>query len=320
MIRRILLGAVAILVVLVAGLAVYLVVAPPELLRVADGYAAKIVCSNEFLANRAANEVLAVDVQAPGNPVLRLVSVSVDMTAQTVRAVMLGFVAPQIAVRRPGYGCTLVPDGNVAALAKLAPPAPADVANPDAPWPEGEAVAPADEAIAKVLADTKLTGPGMRAVVVVRAGQIVGETYADGFDAETPLLGWSMTKTVNAMLLGRAMLEGKLGLDDVGLFPEWTDGRKDIRLRDLTAMASGLAFNEDYGDVSDVNRMLFLTPDMAKFAAAQTLAAEPGTAFNYSSGTVTMLARLWMDRVGADALTYPQTALIAPLGIDCAVC
>jgi CubicO group peptidase (beta-lactamase class C family) len=156
-------------------------------------------------------------------------------------------------------------------------------------------------------------------VVVVKAGRIVGEAYADGFDAETPLLGWSMTKTVNARLLGRAMLDGKLGLDDAGLFPDWTDGRKDIRLRDLTAMASGLAFNEDYGDVSDVNRMLFLTPDMAKFAASQSLTAKPGTVFNYSSGTGTMLARLWMDRVGADALTYPQTKLFAPLGIDSAV-
>jgi CubicO group peptidase (beta-lactamase class C family) len=319
MIRRILLGLVALVVVVVAGLAVYLAIAPPELLRVADGYAAKIVCSNVFIANRDPNEVLAVDVQAPGNPVLKLIGVNVDMTAQTVRAAMLGFVAPQIAVRWPGYGCTPVPDGNVAGLAKLTPAAPADIANPDAPWPEGDAVAPTDEAIAKALADPKLAGPGMRAVVVVKAGRIVGEAYADGFDAETPLLGWSMTKTVNAMLLGRAMLDGKLGLDDAGLFPDWTDGRKDIRLRDLTAMASGLAFNEDYGDVSDVNRMLFLTPDMAKFAASQSLTAKPGTVFNYSSGTGTMLARLWMDRVGADALTYPQTKLFAPLGIDSAV-
>src|SRR3569623_1593543 len=198
MIRRILLGLLAAVVLIVAGLGVYLSVAPPELLRVADGYAAKIVCSNVFIANRDPNEVLAVDVQALGNPVLKLIGV------------------------------------NVEGLAKLAPSAPADVANPDAPWPEGDAVAPADDAIAKVLADAGLTGPGMRAVVVVKAGKIVGETYDEGFDSETPLLGWSMTKTVNAMLLGRVMLDGKLALDDTGLFREWTDGRKDIRLRDLT--------------------------------------------------------------------------------------
>ena len=308
MIRRILLGLAGLIVVVVAGLAIYLAVAPPELLRVADGYAAKIVCPNVFIANRDANEVLAVDVQAPGNPVLKLIGVALDKTAGTVTARMLGFVAPQTAVARGGLGCTLMPDGRAAAVA--AAPAPTPVSG--APWQEA-----LDAKVAAVLADAGLAGPGVRAIVVVKAGQIVGESYASGFDATTPLLGWSMTKTVNAMLLGRAILDGKLGLDDTGLFSEWTDGRKDIRVRDLTAMASGLSFNEDYGDVSDVNRMLFLTPDMARFAASQPLVGKPGAVFNYSSGTGTMLARLWMDRVGTP--DYPRTALFGPLGIASAV-
>jgi CubicO group peptidase (beta-lactamase class C family) len=310
MIRRILLGLAGLIVVVVAGLAIYLAVAPPELLRVADGYAAKIVCSNVFVANRDANEVLAVDVQAPGNPVLKLIGVALDKTAGTVTARMLGFVAPQTAVARAGLGCTLMPDGRAAAVA--AAPAPRPVSG--TPWQEAP-----DAKVAAVLADAGLAGPGVRAIVVVKAGQIVGESYASGFDATTPLLGWSMTKTVNAMLLGRAILDGKLGLDDTGLFPEWTDGRKDIRLRDLTAMASGLGFNEDYGDVSDVNRMLFLSPDMAGFAASQPLAGKPGSVFNYSSGTGIMLARLWMDRVVAGAPDYPKIALFEPLGIASAV-
>ena len=69
--RRIAIGLVAVIVVLVGGAALYLVIAPPELLRVATGYAAKIVCSNVFIAGRDADEVLALDVQAPGHPVRR---------------------------------------------------------------------------------------------------------------------------------------------------------------------------------------------------------------------------------------------------------
>jgi CubicO group peptidase (beta-lactamase class C family) len=312
MIRRIGLGLLALIVIAIVGLGIYLAIAPPELLRVADGYAAKIVCSNVFLAKRDPNEVLAADVQAPGNPVLKLVSVSVDRTAGTVTAWMLGFIAPQTAVSRPGFGCTLVPDGRLDAVAKLPPPLMHTMVV--TPWDEAP-----DAKIAAAIGDTTLAGPGVRAIVVAQAGKIVGESYAPGFDAGTPLLGWSMTKTVNAMLLGRLMLDGKLGLDDIGLFPAWTDGRKDIKLRDLTAMASGLTFNEDYGDVSDVNRMLFLTPDMAKFAASQPLSGKPGSAFNYSSGTGTMLARIWMDRAGADPQNYPQSALFVPLGVDSAV-
>jgi CubicO group peptidase (beta-lactamase class C family) len=155
---------------------------------------------------------------------------------------------------------------------------------------------------------------------VVHGGRIVAEAYGEGFDADTPLLGWSMTKTVNAAMIGRVMLDGKIGLDDTALLPEWTDARQDITLSDLLGMESGLAFNEDYGEVSDVNRMLFLEPDMAGFAAAFPQVTPAGAAFNYSSGTGTLLARIWMNKIGdpAAALAFPRTALFGPLGMTSA--
>ena len=45
-----------------------------------------------------------------------------------------------------------------------------------------------------------------------------------------------------------------------------------------------------------------------------------GAQFNYSSGTGTMLSRIWMDRIGdpAAALAYPRTSLFEPLGMTSA--
>lgn len=85
-------------------------------------------------------------------------------------------------------------------------------------------------------------------------------------------------------------------------------------------MESGLQFEEDYGDVSDVNRMLFLEPDMAAFTASQPQVKPVERDFNYSSGTATLLSRIWMDRIGdeAAALGYPLTALFDPLGMTSA--
>ena len=51
------------------------------------------------------------------------------------------------------------------------------------------------------------------------------------------------------------------------------------------AMSSGVEFNEDYGDVADVTRMLYLEPDMAGFAAGKPLVHDIGQAWSYSSGT-----------------------------------
>ncbi|MFD1328595.1 serine hydrolase domain-containing protein [Mycoplana ramosa] len=301
----------------------WLIVQPPELLRVGSSYAAKIVCSNVFLARRDPAVVLE-DVQAPGHPLLRLMRQSVDYSEMTVTASLLGLFAPGYAAYREGFGCTSVPDGDVLAaregvaevsLPKVAPE-PADLA-----WPEGGG-GNADPRIASILDDPALLGPGVRGVVVIHDGQLVGERYGDGFSADTPLLGWSLTKTVNAALVGRLMQQGRLSPAQAGLFPEWqADARAKITVADLLAMQSGLAFDEDYGDVTDVTRMLFLEPNMARFAASFPLAANPGEKFNYSSGTAILLSHVFMNALGDrwQALSYPATALFAPLGMRSAV-
>lgn len=314
---------IGLIVVVVAALLAWLYVAPPELIRVGSGYSAKIVCSNVFIAGRDPDEVLAVDVQAPGHPLLRLMRVSVDKNRGTVSAGLLGFLGKSEAVSRDGLGCASVPDGDVGKARRttihVEPPA----AQPDVPWPQGERVdASQDPVVVKLLDDAALTGAGMRAVVVVKNGRIVAERYGDGFSARTPLLGWSMTKTVNAAIIGTLVKDGRMAVDSKGLFAPWkADGRAAISLADMMAMSSGLAFNEDYGDVADVTRMLYLEPDMAGFAEAKPLAAEVGKVFSYSSGTAVMLSRLWQDAIGdkAKALAWPRTALFAPLGMHSAV-
>lgn len=310
-------------VVALAGVAGWLYFFPPDLIRVATGYSAKIVCSNVFIADRDPEEVLSVDVQAPGSPVLKLITIDVDREARTVTAGLLGPFGRSVAVARDGLGCASVPDGNLERAASISLPPVEPGGATDALWPEGDRVEPSQSpAIATILDDAGLVGPGMRAVVAVHNGRIIGERYGEGFSAETPLLGWSMTKTVNAAIVGTLIADGRLSLDQTGLFEEWRgDGRDAIELSDLMSMSSGLAFNEDYGDVTDVTRMLYLEPDMAEFVAARPLVAPVGTAFSYSSGTAVMLARIWQNALGdpARALAWPREKLFAPIGMDSAV-
>src|SRR5262245_5395391 len=92
---------------------------PPQLFRVASGYSAKIVCSNVFIAGRDPDQVLAVDVQAPGHPLLKFVTVSVDRDKKVVSAGLFGLIAKSTAVARDGFGCTTVPDGKLDAVAPV---------------------------------------------------------------------------------------------------------------------------------------------------------------------------------------------------------
>jgi CubicO group peptidase (beta-lactamase class C family) len=114
--------------------------------------------------------------------------------------------------------------------------------------------------------------------------------------------------------------------DDQGLFDAWSpDGRGGITLADMLGMASDLEWNEGYGYVSDVTRMLYLEPDMAAFAAAKPFDEQSpggiGEVFNYSSGTSVMLSRIWQDRMGTpdSAMAYPGQALFGPLRMLSAV-
>jgi CubicO group peptidase (beta-lactamase class C family) len=318
--RRIL-GAVLLLIIALAAL---LWLKPPALLRVGANYSAKIVCSNVFLAGRDPEEVLRVDVQAPGIALLKAMHVSVDRNRGVVRAGFLGFIGDGMAVARPGRGCTVVADGKLESVA--ASPAPTGYVGPpgitllvSSPWPEGRSVE-TRPTVDQVLNDAALAGPGARAIVVVDHGRIVGEHYAAGFKPDTPLLGWSMTKTVMAGVIGMLIKDGKLSLDQAGL---WTgnDGREKIRLKDLLAMSSGLQWNEAYGAVSDVTSMLYLQPDMAGFARSPPLAHPPGEVWLYSSGTAVILARSAQEARAEepqDLASFINVRLFGPIGITTA--
>jgi CubicO group peptidase (beta-lactamase class C family) len=326
-VRKLILRISIALVLLLLVPAFVLWMTPPEILRVGANYSAKIVCSNVFLAGRDPDEVLRTDVQAPGVALLRLMRVSVDRERRVVRAGLLGFIGDGLAVARPGNGCAVVPDGNldfaehvgsVAAHSESAVAASAGGgARADADWPDGSNVA-TSAAFDRLLADDALAGPGMRAMVVVAHGRIVAERYGAGFSATTPLLGWSMTKSVVAGLVGVLIREGRLALDQSAGWPEGGGGRERIRIADLLAMSSGLRFNEAYGAVSDVTRMLYLQPDMAEFARAQPLVHPAGEFWSYSSGTANILSRMVQDAAGRLAAAYPAEKLFKPLGMTSA--
>ncbi|KXO76509.1 serine hydrolase domain-containing protein [Brucella anthropi] len=296
------------LLAIVLGAILWLTVRPPELLRVGTGYAAKIICSNVFVAGRDADSVLADDVQAPGNPLLRFLNASLDKNNSSVTVRIFGFFAPSTATYRPALGCANIQKDDLRVEIPTGPQVPAEPIRIEA-----------DPAVQAVIEDQALAGPGMRAIAVIRDGKLIAENYGPGFNADTPLLGWSMTKSVIATLIGMRIAEGRMSLESTALLLEWkSDERAKISLANLMAMNSGLRFDEDYGTVTDVTRMLYLEPDMAGFAASLPLEAAPGTKFNYSSGTANILSELFMDSFNSreEALAYPRLALFGPLGMS----
>ncbi len=325
------------LIVVIAGGAVY---GPTfyRIARLASGFYAKTLCSGVFVSNRDPKTVVEVDVLADMTPLLKAVRGSVERESGLVTASVFG-LASQAAVYRTGLGCTLAIGKTVAALKAdaMVPEFDAAKGNGRALWPAGTSVAPGDfpeidYRLLEEAIDIAFSEPDpmrlrrTRAIVVVHKGRIVGERYAEGIGARTALLGWSMTKSVFNALTGILVGDGKLTVEKQGLLKEWRgpgDRRNKISLDDLLRMSGGLEFDEDYGAMlSDVRRMLFLTGDMAAFAANRPLIAEPGAVRHYSSGTSNIIARILREAHGGtprEFLTFPFRALFNRIGVRTAV-
>lgn len=174
-----------------------------------------------------------------------------------------------------------------------------------------------------------------RAVVILRGGQIVAERYAPEYDRNTRFISWSMAKTVTAVMIGQLVSDGRLRLDESVPVPAWQrpgDPRGEITLRHLLQMRAGLRHTEAGDPVyrSDEVRMLFLDgrDDMASYAEAQPLEAEPGRTFEYSTASTVILADLAARALaeGADPATrrravadYLHNRLLHPIGMKSAV-
>ncbi|HVM08675.1 MAG TPA: serine hydrolase [Acidimicrobiales bacterium] len=207
------------------------------------------------------------------------------------------------------------------------PPQPDGVSWPVDEWPTAPVPGGVDldRLLDEVMADDGELTTTLAALVVHR-GAIVAERYrgADGIDASSTLISWSMAKSILHALVGILVGRGSLAAGDHPQVPEWgppDDPRRAITLEHLLTMRDGLDFVEDYVDdtVSDVIEMLFGAGqhDVAAFAADRPLAHEPGTFFNYSSGTTNVVSRVVRDVVGAgDAYeAFIREELFDPLGM-----
>ena len=134
-------------------------------------------------------------------------------------------------------------------------------------------------------------------VLVVYKDHIIAEKYSDGLDENSPMLGWSMTKSVVSTIYGILNKQGKFELNDKVLISDWqNDSRKDITYNNLLQMNSGLEWEEDYFSISDVTKMLYLETNMDQAQLKNSLVGKPNETWNYSSGTTNLLSGYLLRR------------------------
>ena len=137
----------------------------------------------------------------------------------------------------------------------------------------------------KFLKDTQTEG-----LLVIQSDTIVHEEYRLGLEPSERHISWSMSKSFIGTLIGVAVEQGKLSLEDKveTLLPDFVGtGYEGVTVRDLLGMRSGVLFDEDYGDFnSDINRFgraFALGTSYREFAQSLQNEVSPGSRCHYVS-------------------------------------
>jgi CubicO group peptidase (beta-lactamase class C family) len=294
-----------------------------RLAPIGTAYAAKMLCSGVFVAHRDPADIIREDIQADNHPLLKLIFARIEATQRAASATFLGF-ARRAAIFRPDRGCSLYFDQPAPARAD----APRLIESTDEEAFRIDGDPAVDRGRVQEAIDWAFSEPEpqrlrrTRAVVILHDGALLAERYAPGFSAQTPMLGWSMTKTVAGVLTGVLTQQSDLRPESHALLSQWqglADARAQISLDQLLRMTSGLRFTEDHADpLADVAVMLFAASDASAYAANKPLEAAPGTRWRYSSGTSNIIGLILRQKLTAsreDYLGFPRRALFDPLGM-----
>ncbi len=261
-------------------------------LNILAGYSAKNTSSSVFLAHRS---LAFTDANDNSFSPINQASDKINKEEKSATSSAFGLLTRK-AVYREGLGSVLVLDDADIDLKPLTPKR--SKSDKNTSFPFGNAAQKKKffknidyQKLTTVIDTAFKTTNKTRAVLVVYKNQIIAEKYADGFDKNSKILGWSMTKSIMATVFGILQYQQKINVQDKAPILEWqTDDRKNITIHNLLQMNSGLEWNEDYSTISDVSKMLFLERDMTKSQIAKPFVGKPNETWYYSSGTSNLLS------------------------------
>ncbi len=330
------------------------------------GKQAFMLCNGIFVSGRSVEQIYAEELKLGLMPLLPLEDVTIDVERKAVsvgtgdhrRSADAGSTSfgglneggawePGVPVMRAAYreglGCmTLAPDQTLDEIDELpelvmAPP-PGDPSQ--IPWPDGDLIE--DRPLPDYIDETALEAAGEWAfdratyghesqitlsLLVVHKGDIVYERYGDGVDMTTRTRTWSTAKSIAVSLIGIAVDEGLLDLDDPLPYDQWqprgsgvqgVDPRREITLRNVLNMSSGL-YPVDNRLCPIIGSCLsyFAGTSSVEGALDRGVVAEPGTVWDYENYD-TLLGVLALKTALEDTQTYlefPRRALLDKIGM-----
>src|SRR5690606_29399928 len=160
---------------------------------------------------------------------------------------------------------------------------------------------------------------GTVAFLIIRNDSIWYENYAEGYDENSLTNSFSMGKSITTALLGKAIQEKYIkGLDQPvsDFIPEFENPDFPVlTVGDLSAMSSGLDWNEDYYNPFSVTARAYFDKVVRKIAKDMKIDSPPGAEFEYLSGNTILLGMVIEKATGKNLSQYLSESFWKPLGM-----
>jgi CubicO group peptidase (beta-lactamase class C family) len=161
-------------------------------------------------------------------------------------------------------------------------------------------------------------------ILVLHDDQIVFEKYFHGADENSRFVSMSVSKSIVSILVGAAVADGKIrNIDDpVDKYLPYlsTSGYRDVTIREVLEMATGVDYNEDYADANSAAHKLGLAsvsgnPSFQQYVATmKPTNTKPGTQFQYQSVNTQVLGLLVEQVTGESLNQYTEDKLWKKVG------
>jgi hypothetical protein len=289
-----------------------------------SGFSSKSLASGHFIDNRSQEMVEKGDNDMH---LIDLADNKIDEDGKFASATVYG-LKERKAIYREGLGVTLINDDFDVSKPYLVPKR--TKLNNSLPFPYGNNE-PKETVFANIDYEKLNTAVAnafdkkgeikkrTRSLLVIYKDKIIAEKYDTGFNKDSKILGWSMTKSITSAMFGILEKQAKFNIYKPAPIPEWAnDERKIITTNDLLHMNSGLEWEEKYDRICDATEMLFQAEDMTRVQLEKPAIFKPNTHWNYSSGTSNLLSGILRKqfKTHQEYLDFWYTNLIDKIGMN----
>ena len=173
-----------------------------------------------------------------------------------------------------------------------------------------------DQLLTQAFQETGEAPRNTLAVLVSHRGRLIAEQYAGPVQPNTPMLGWSMSKSLLPTWIA---IQEQIEQREINpkVADNWPWLSAQMTLKQLLRMESGLEFSEWYQPGDDVTTMLYQQGNMPSWVASQTAGAT-GPRWAYSSGDSNLASFEWTQQLGSDWRSWLVSNVWLPLSITSA--